>query len=217
MAQLFGSAAVLAVKLTGIAAVVLAAVALLAWHSAIAARPSPGAPVQQPLPFSHKHHAGDDGIDCRYCHASVEQAAFAGMPSLHTCMSCHSQLYADAPVLQQLRAAFSGTQPLAWRRVDDLPGFVYFDHSIHVNKGVGCSTCHGEVDRMPLTWRVAPLSMQWCIDCHRAPEAQLRPQAQIYDMRWRPPADQPARGAQLHTAYAIHSTRLLTACSTCHR
>src|SRR5438132_7299873 len=174
-------------------------------------------PVDQPVPFSHKHHVGDDGIDCRYCHVSVETSAFAGMPPLATCMSCHSQLFNDAPVLKPLVDAYRTGAALSWSRVHDLPDFVYFDHSIHVNKGVGCSTCHGPVDVMPLTWRVASLDMQWCLDCHRAPEKYLRPAERIFDTRWEPPVDQIARGNALKRSYHIRTEGHLTMCSTCHR
>jgi cytochrome c peroxidase len=132
-------------------------------------------------------------------------------------MTCHSQLFTDAPVLEPLRAAYERHQPFRWQRVHDLPDFVYFDHSIHVSKGIGCSSCHGAVDTMPLTSRVASLRMQWCLECHREPERQLRPADQILDMHWQAPADQLARGKRLRAAYHIHSTEVLTSCSTCHR
>ena len=172
---------------------------------------------EQPVQFSHKHHVQDDGIDCRYCHTSVETSAFAGIPPLATCMTCHSQLFVGAPMLAPLHRAYAGTARLAWNRVHDLPDFVYFDHSIHVAKGVGCTTCHGPVERMPLTRRVASLYMQWCLECHRAPERFLRPRERVFDVTWRPPPDQDAEGARLRTAYGIRSTRELTDCSTCHR
>jgi hypothetical protein len=174
-------------------------------------------PIEQPVPFSHQHHARDDGIDCRYCHTSVETSAFAGVPPLATCMTCHSQLFADAPPLAPLRAAYAGREILAWNRVHDLPDFVYFDHSIHVAKGIGCSSCHGPVDRMPLTRRVASLYMEWCLDCHREPERYLRPRSEVFDIDWRAPADQLVRGAALRKAYGLRTTRELTDCSTCHR
>ena len=174
-------------------------------------------PIEQPIPFSHQHHVRDDGIDCRYCHTSVETSAFAGIPPLATCMTCHAELFNDAPVLAPLREAYAGGKPLEWNRVHDLPGFVYFNHSIHVAKGVGCSTCHGAIDRMPLTRRVASLNKQWCLECHRNPEPILRPHDQVFNVEWRPPADQKARGAQLRRGYGLRSTRELTDCSTCHR
>ena len=174
-------------------------------------------PIDQPIPFSHKHHVRDDGIDCRYCHTSVETSSFAGIPPLATCMTCHSILFNDAPMLAPLREAFAGGKPLEWNRVHDLPDFVYFNHSIHIAKGVGCTTCHGQIDQMPLTRRVASLYMQWCLDCHRNPERALRPRDQVFSVDWQPPPDQLVRGAALRREYGLRSTRELTDCSTCHR
>jgi len=125
-----------------------------------------GTPVEQPLPFSHKHHVRDDGIDCRYCHTTVENSSFAGIPSTKICLTCHNQIWPDAPMLQPVRNG----QPIQWARVNYLPQFVYFDHSIHVHKGVDCTTCHGPVGDMPLTWQGASLQMRWCLDCHQHPE-----------------------------------------------
>lgn len=174
-------------------------------------------PLNQPVPFSHKHHVGDDGIDCRYCHTSVEKSSFAGIPSTHICMTCHSQLWTQAPMLAPVRASLATNQPLRWNRVNDLPDFVYFNHSIHIAKGVGCSTCHGEVDKMPLTWRAQSLYMKWCLQCHRAPEKYVRPRDQIYNMEWTPPPDQTDQGKQLVKTYKIDTSGRLTNCSVCHR
>jgi Cytochrome c7 and related cytochrome c/Class III cytochrome C family len=215
--QLFSPRAVIGMKVGAIGAVIVVIAAILAWRRSVAPRPAVGAPVDQPVPFSHKHHAGDDGIDCRYCHTSVETSAFAGIPPLSTCMTCHSQLFTDAPLLAPLRASFAGQQTLAWQRVHDLPDFVYFDHSIHIAKGVGCSTCHGAVDTMPLTSRVASLHMQWCLDCHREPERYLRPKSQVFNMKWQAPPDQRVLGKKLRAIYHIHPSSVLTSCSTCHR
>jgi hypothetical protein len=215
--QIFTPGSLIAMKVGFIAALVLICAGALAWRASVAPRPARLEPVQQPIPFSHKHHAGDDGIDCRFCHSSVETSAFAGIPPLSTCMNCHSQLFTDAPVLALLRNAFARGSGLAWQRVHPLPDFVYFDHSIHVAKGVGCNTCHGRVDEMPLTQRTAPLEMQWCLECHRHPESYLRPQQDIFDMGWEAPPDQDKRGRELRASYQIHSTDVLTACSTCHR
>jgi len=176
-----------------------------------------GVPRTQPVPFSHKHHVGDDGIDCRYCHTSVEDSAFAGIPPTKTCMNCHSEIWADSPMLAPVRESFRSGKSLEWTRVHNLPGFVYFDHSIHVNKGVGCSTCHGRVDEMPLTWRAHTLLMEWCLECHRAPERFVRPRSEVFRMDYQPPQDQIALGKQLVKEYKIQSTRVLTSCSTCHR
>jgi cytochrome c7-like protein len=168
----------------------------------------------QPVPFSHKHHVADDGIDCRYCHTSVEKSSFAGIPSTKICMNCHTQIWPDSPVLAPVRESFRTGQSIQWTRVYNLPGFVYFDHSIHVNKGVGCSTCHGRVDQMPLTWRVNTLYMDWCLECHRAPEQFVRPREQVFNMEYEPPENQLALGQKLIKQYDI---RPLTSCSTCHR
>lgn len=168
----------------------------------------------QPVPFSHKHHAGDAGIDCRYCHASVEESAFAGFPPTKTCMNCHSQLWADSPVLEPVRERFRTGRSIEWTRVHDLPDFVYFDHSIHLKKGMGCVTCHGRVDVMPLTWREHSLYMEWCLECHRAPERFVRPREQVVSMDWQPPADQLALGRKLVKEYKLQKR---TSCSTCHR
>ena len=215
--QIFTPGALIALKLGSLGATAIVVASVLTWRAVIAQRPAVGAPVEQLVPFSHKHHVGDDGLDCRYCHSTVETSAVAGIPPLSTCMTCHSQLFSDAPVLEWLRKSYSEGRRLSWNRVHELPGFVYFDHSIHVAKGVGCSTCHGQVDTMPLTYRVASLKMQWCLECHREPERQLRPLAEVFDMSWRPPPDQIERGRELRARYHIHSTDVLTACSTCHR
>jgi hypothetical protein len=174
-------------------------------------------PRTQPVPFSHKHHVGDDGIDCRYCHTSVETSSFAGIPPTQTCMNCHSQLWTESPMLEPVRASFRTGQSLEWVRVNNLPGFVYFNHSIHVNKGVGCVTCHGRVDQMPLTWRANTLYMDWCLECHRNPERFIRPRKYVFSMDWQPTEDQLAMGRRLVKEYKIQSVRVLTSCSTCHR
>jgi hypothetical protein len=173
----------------------------------------------QPVEFSHEHHVRGLGIDCRYCHTSVETSSFAGVPPTYTCMSCHSQIWNDSPMLEPVRASLREGKPLKWTRVHDLPDFVYFDHSIHVNKGVGCVSCHGRVDRMPLTWKAEPMTMEWCLDCHRHPEKHLRPQYAIFDMDWRAEdenKDQLALGSELVKVHKIPLDRI-TNCSTCHR
>jgi cytochrome c7-like protein/class III cytochrome C family protein len=172
---------------------------------------------EQPVQFSHKHHVADDGIDCRYCHTSVETSAFAGIPSTATCMKCHSEIFRDSAYLSPVRESFDTGQPIQWNRVHQLADFVHFDHSIHVNKGVGCSTCHGRVDQMPLVRQVTSLQMQWCLDCHRQPELSLRPREEIFSMDWQPPADQTERGRELARLYGIQSAEQLTSCSTCHQ
>jgi len=184
----------------------------------------------QPVPFSHQHHVAGLGIDCRYCHTSVEKAAFAGIPPTKTCMNCHSQIWTGAPLLEPVRESFRTGKSLLWTRVNDLPDFVYFDHSIHLNKGVGCNTCHGPVDRMPLMFNYASLQMEWCLDCHRAPEKNLRPRDQVFNMRYEPPSsdkpvalegkvytDQISLGMDLVKKYHLRTVTDITSCSTCHR
>ena len=173
-----------------------------------------GVPRHQPVPFSHEHHVRGLGIDCRHCHTTVEETAFAGLPPTKTCMTCHSQIWADSPVLEPVRASLRTNRSLPWTRVHDLPDFVQFNHSIHVAKGVGCSTCHGQVDQMPLTWQTATLQMEWCLGCHRAPEKQVRPRDQVFNMDRRPPADQLEQGRRLVEQYKIQNQ---TDCSVCHR
>ncbi len=168
----------------------------------------------QPVPFSHKHHVSGIGIDCRYCHTSVETSSFAGIPPTETCMSCHTQIWADSPMLEPVRASFRKGESLRWTRVHDLPGFVFFNHSIHVKKGVGCATCHGRVDQMPLMYQQNTLNMEWCLDCHRAPEKYVRPRTEVFRMDYQPPEDQAVVGARLVKEYKI---RKLTDCSVCHR
>ena len=170
--------------------------------------------VEQPIQFSHAHHVGGEGIDCRYCHTSVEESAFANIPPTKTCMNCHSQLWTNAPILEPVRASFRDNTPLHWTRVHDLPDFVYFNHSIHIHKGVGCTTCHGQVDRMPLMWQENSLQMEWCLGCHRNPERYVRPRDQVFSTTYVPPANQLELGRQLVAEYQIQK---LTSCSTCHR
>lgn len=169
---------------------------------------------EQPVPFSHAHHVGGLGIDCRYCHTTVEESKFAGIPPTATCMNCHSQLWSDSSMLEPVRASFREGESLVWWRVHDLPDFVYFDHSAHVNKGVGCTTCHGPVDRMPLVWQESTLLMEWCLECHREPERFVRPQREVFSVAWQPPEDQLRQGRELVALYDIHPR---TSCSTCHR
>ena len=175
-----------------------------------------GNPREQVVPFSHEHHVSGLGISCGYCHTSVEKSAFAGIPPTHTCMTCHSQIWNTAPILEPVRESYRTGKPLEWIRVHDLPDFAYFNHSIHVNKGVGCQTCHGRVDKMPLTWSVNTLHMSWCLDCHRAPEKYVRPKSEIYSMTWTPGPNQVEEGKKLVEQNHIR-TKQLTDCSICHR
>lgn len=172
--------------------------------------------LDQPVPFSHKHHVTGLGIDCRYCHTSVEHGAFAGIPPTETCMTCHSQIWTEAPNLEPVRASWRENKPIEWNKVHDLPDFVYFDHSIHLAKGVGCQTCHGQVDQMPLMWKVNSLNMEWCIECHKNPEKFVRPKEQVFSMTYRKPKNQEELGAQLVADYNIQTEQLLN-CSVCHR
>ena len=195
----------------------LAFVALSLWFFAIIDR-SPYMTQQsiareQPVQFSHRHHVDELGIDCRYCHTSVEDAAFAGIPPTATCMNCHSQIWTDAPILEPVRASYRNDTPLEWIRVHDLPDFVYFNHAIHVAKGIGCASCHGRVDQMNQIWQESSLQMSWCLDCHRHPEQHVRPRDRIYDFEW-VAEDQAALAAELLPLYDI---RTRTDCTTCHR
>jgi hypothetical protein len=169
---------------------------------------------QQPVPFSHEHHVGGLGIDCRYCHTSVEVSAFAGLPPTETCMNCHAYIWTESPVLAPVRDSFRTGQPLVWTRVHDLPDFVYFNHSIHIHKGIGCVTCHGRVDRMPLMRKAHSLQMQWCLQCHNEPERFVRPREFVFRMDWQPQEDQQTLGRKLAHEYNLHK---LTTCYTCHR
>ena len=142
----------------------------------------------QPIPFSHKHHVQGLGLQCQYCHTSVEQSSYAGIPPTRTCMNCHAQIWTNAELLQPVRDSWYSGQSIPWTKVHDLPDFVYFNHSIHVNKGIGCESCHGQVDQMPLMYEQNTLQMEWCLDCHRNPAKNLRPAAEVYNMDWKKPS-----------------------------
>lgn len=163
-------------------------------------------PKEQPIQFDHRHHAGDERIDCRYCHRTVETSPYAGIPATEVCMGCHAQVWNRSPLLGPVREAFLSGKPLRWNRVHRLPDYVYFDHSIHIAKGVGCVSCHGRVDLMPAVMRTAPLTMRWCLDCHRNPGPNLRPPEAITSMTWQP--EQP---------HETNEVRTRTDCTTCHR
>lgn len=168
--------------------------------------------IDQPVPFSHEHHVGGLGLDCRYCHTAVETSAVAGIPSTHICMTCHSQLYTQTAMLAPVRESLADDRPIHWNKVNRLPDYVYFDHSIHIAKGVGCTTCHGDVAKMPLMRQAAPLTMGWCLDCHRDPAPNLRPKTAVFEPEWQFPSDQ---GAVL--AHQNIDNKHLTDCSVCHR
>jgi hypothetical protein len=197
-------------------------VAFLGWCLSVVARSSyvtnVGIVRDQPIPFSHEHHVTGLGIDCRYCHTSVEQSAYPGMPSTKICMNCHQQIWVGSEMLAPVRESYRTGTPIEWTRVHRLAEFVYFDHSVHVNKGVGCVSCHGQVNEMPLTWQHGTLLMEWCLNCHRAPEKHLRPKGEpVFDMDWTPERDHttqdelgPRLALEYHVGKLIH-------CSTCHR
>lgn len=175
----------------------------------------------QPVPFSHAQHAGELQIDCRYCHSTVEQTAFAAVPPTQTCMNCHATIKADSPNLQAVRDSYTQGTPLAWKKVHDLPDYTYFNHAVHVNRGVGCVTCHGHVDQMQVVRQDKPLSMAWCLDCHRNPSPHLRPIEEVTNMAWEQPRDLAGAdgtfGENLMKRYQISGPDYMTSCSTCHR
>jgi hypothetical protein len=175
--------------------------------------------IEQPVQFSHAHHVGGMGLDCRYCHTSVETSSFAGIPPTKTCMNCHTQVWPNAPILEPVRASFRNDTNLTWIRVHDLPDFVYFNHQIHVKQGVGCVTCHGQVDQMPLMFQAESLLMEWCLDCHRAPEKFLRPRSEVFNMNYTVPAGttQLELGLRLKREYNVAGPEHMTSCSVCHR
>src|SRR5881296_3724125 len=143
----------------------------------------------QPIPFSHEHHVAGLGLDCRYCHTSVENSSFAGIPPTKTCMNCHSEIWTNADILEPVRASYRNNTPIWWTKIHDLPDYVYFNHEIHINKGIGCASCHGPVDEMPLTYQHGSLQMEWCLDCHRNPAKNIRPAGDpIYNIGWKGPS-----------------------------
>lgn len=170
--------------------------------------------VTQPVQFSHAHHVGGLGIDCRYCHTTVEQSSFANIPPTKTCMNCHSQIWVTSPYLEPIRSSWRTGESIQWTRVNNLPDFVFFNHSIHIKKGVGCETCHGRLDQMPGIYQAQSLQMEWCLDCHRQPQKYVRPREAVVTMGYQPAKSQAELGPELVKAYDIKS---LTSCSTCHR
>jgi hypothetical protein len=197
----------------------------------------------QPVQFSHEHHVAGLGIDCRYCHTSVEDSSFAGVPATEVCMQCHSIIWSDSPKLAPVRESFKTGKSLQWTRVHDVPDYAYFNHVIHVKKGIGCATCHGKVNEMPLMWREETLHMKWCLDCHRDPARHVRPRERVFSMTWKPEDDgltQAELGSDLIKKYHIDAnwrqggdaaeaidvdqgaprdsySNLLVNCSICHR
>ncbi len=175
-----------------------------------------GVPVAQPVDFPHNLHVIELGLDCRFCHTTVEVGASANLPATETCMGCHSQIRVDTPALAAVMASWESGLPIEWNRVHDLPDYVFFNHSAHVNNGVGCSTCHGRVDQMTQIWKAEPMTMGWCLECHRAPERFVRPASEVFNMAYVPPADQLTLGTELMAAYHIDGDKLIQ-CSVCHR
>ncbi len=169
---------------------------------------------EQPVPFDHRHHVVDDGIDCRYCHTTADRSPRAGIPSTEVCMGCHSQIWAESPLLEPVRESYFEGRPIRWARVHRLPDFVYFDHRIHVSRGVGCESCHGRVDQMARVRQVEPLTMGWCLECHRNPEPHLRPPEAVVEMGYRPDSAQEVTGAHLAREMDIRPS---TDCTACHR
>jgi hypothetical protein len=176
-----------------------------------------GLTLKQPVPFSHEHHVSGLGIDCRYCHTSVDKSAVAGIPPTETCMNCHRNIWTNADLLEPIRASYRENKPMEWAKVHDLPDYVYFNHSIHVAKGMGCTTCHGPVGKMQLMYQDASLLMEWCLDCHRNPEKNVRPRDQVFNAEWQPPSDSDERKAMQATLAKEYDLKSLTSCSTCHR
>lgn len=175
-----------------------------------------GVPIEQPIAYSHQLHVGTLGLDCRYCHTGVEVSSFAGIPPTETCMGCHAEIAAGSAALEPVRVSFAENRPIQWNRVHNLPDYVYFNHAIHIKQGVGCETCHGRIDQMPVVAKAETLQMSWCLDCHRDPAQYIRPRTEVFTMGWTPPAGQATRGAQLVAEYGIHVAQL-TDCSVCHR
>lgn len=218
MSQLFPPSMNIIAKLSLLAVIfILAGLAWLA-YSLIRSPIVTGVGVAkaQPVPYSHAQHVGGLGLDCRYCHTSVETSNTASIPPTETCMGCHAQVATDSPNLQLVRSSLETGQPLAWVRVHDLADYVYFNHAIHVRQGVGCETCHGRVDQMAVVAKTENLQMDWCLECHRFPEKYIRPREAVFTMGWTPPVDQATLGAQLVVEHGIQVDQL-TDCSICHR
>lgn len=196
------------------AAIAVAPAALIAWARSPYAT-GQGEPPEQPIKFDHRHHVRDDGITCEYCHGGVERSPFAGIPATSVCVNCHAQVWTASPELAEVRRSYFANEPIRWLRVNALPDFVFFDHSAHVTKGVGCVSCHGRVDTMGQVYQAAPLTMRWCLDCHREPEGHLRPLDAITDMEWAPdPARAKELGRELRASLGVRS---VVECSGCHR
>jgi hypothetical protein len=217
MAAIFGPAANLAAKVTLLLLALLVIAGCAAWWLWPQTDYSTHVRtvLEQPVAFSHQHHVAGLGVDCRFCHTSVEVSASAGLPPTYTCMTCHSQIWTNAALLAPVRASLANHKPLVWHRVTDLPDYVYFNHSIHIAKGVGCQSCHGAIESMALTYKAKPLTMDFCLVCHRDPGPNLRPRSALFDTQWRRTPNTPTP-AQLMALYHVPD-RNLTDCSLCHR
>lgn len=187
---------------------------LLVWLGGSPLTTDVGYQPEQPVPYSHALHVGQLGVDCRYCHTTVEDAGFAAIPPSATCLNCHQRVKAQSPKLEPVRRAAAGGAPVAWVKVHDLPDYVYFNHSAHVRRGVGCESCHGRIDRQDVVRQVAPLSMGWCLDCHRDPDPHVRPVEAVTVMGWTPTEERRALGRRLREAAGIAPSEQ---CWTCHR
>jgi hypothetical protein len=218
MPQIFGPAANSVARVLLLSILVAPFLAIGLGYAVMRSQYITGASItrDQPVPFSHEHHVTALGLDCRYCHSSVERSAVAGVPPTETCMTCHSQLYTQAQMLAPVRTSLAENRPIRWQRVNVLPDYVYFDHSIHIAKGVGCTTCHGPVGTMALMRQAQSLTMGWCLNCHRDPTPYLRERSAVFDPEWKPPAQQEQEGKKRLIAYLIDNKHL-TDCSTCHR
>ncbi len=219
MHQLFPPSSNIVSKLSILAIVVLVAAGSggLIWYAHSSAFTKVGVPFPQPVPFPHSLHVGTLKMNCRYCHEAVDQSSFADLPPAETCMSCHSQIATNDPVLQPVRDSYNNGTPIQWTRVNSLPDYVYFNHEIHIAKGVGCETCHGRMDQVQTAVRARYFYMDTCTECHRDPAPYLRPQANIYDMGYKPSEPQSILGPQLMKAYNILPASQLINCSICHR
>ena len=215
MAQIFPERSNLAPLVLGVALPAgLVGATLFIWYFFSPWYTDVGYQPKQPVPYSHKLHAGDMEINCRYCHAMVEVSPAAGVPPTQTCMNCHTLAKKDSPLLQPIRDSASTKFPMRWVRIHELPDYVYFEHASHVNAGVGCVSCHGRIDQMEVVTQSQPLSMSWCLDCHRNPGEQRRPVSEVTNMKWAPPKDRAALAAQLQKEHPVNPP---TNCSGCHR
>ncbi len=216
--QLFTPGANTFARLSAVAGGLIAALVigylLVRMHSPYTKAPV-GIAVTQPVRFSHQLHAGQLNLDCRYCHTSVEKSAYAGIPDTQTCMTCHSQVARYSKLLEPVRNSYANNTRITWNSVHALAQHVYFNHSIHVNKGIGCETCHGRVDEMPIVWRAQVMTMKWCLDCHKDPSRYIRPTTAVYTFGWKPPVPQAQLGPQLIKDYHIN-VKGLTDCVVCH-